>query len=59
VGADINARDSRGRTPLWWATKSDHPFIVKRLLAEDVLDINEVSTGTQHHFIMQLTKAIG
>ncbi|CEL05840.1 hypothetical protein ASPCAL06953 [Aspergillus calidoustus] len=42
---DVNARDSHGRTPLWWATRNNRPFVAKRLLAERGLDINAASAG--------------
>jgi ankyrin repeat protein len=42
---NVNARDSHGRTPLWWATRNNHPFVAKRLLAERGLEINAASAG--------------
>ncbi|GFF94054.1 hypothetical protein IFM60648_10288 [Aspergillus lentulus] len=39
-GTDINAKDEWGTTPLWWATKSGHCLVVKRLLAESTLELD-------------------
>jgi ankyrin repeat protein len=40
-GIDINAKDEWGTTPLWWATKNSHYLVVKRLLAESTLELDE------------------
>jgi ankyrin repeat protein len=35
---DVDAKDNRGRTPLWWAAKSGHEAVVKLLLDTGKVD---------------------
>ncbi|KAF7177421.1 hypothetical protein CNMCM7691_005626 [Aspergillus felis] len=60
-GIDINARDIKERTPLWWATKNNHSAVAKRLLAENGLDINAASVGGStplHHAVNRANSTI-
>ena len=36
-GADLEARDSLGRTPLWWAAGNGHEAVVKLLLEKALI----------------------
>jgi hypothetical protein len=37
-GYDLNIRDTRCQTPLWWAARNGHEAVVKLLLAQDGVD---------------------
>jgi len=39
-GADVDSKDSCGRTPLSWAAENGHEVVVKLLLAEDSAKLN-------------------
>ena len=34
-GAEIESKDSYGRTPLWWAAEKGHKVVVKLLVEKD------------------------
>ncbi|KIW21841.1 uncharacterized protein PV07_12736 [Cladophialophora immunda] len=40
IQLDLNARDSKSRTPLWWAVKNQRVEMVKLLLAAQNVDFN-------------------
>jgi hypothetical protein len=59
-GADVNARDSRGWTPLMWAAASGHGKIVK-LLIEHAADVNlrDTHENNEGHTALMHTYHLG
>ena len=43
-GYDLNAKDTHGQTPLWWAAGKGHEAVVKLLLAQDGVDPDSKDT---------------
>lgn len=43
ANAAVDARDDRGRTPLWWASSAGHADIVKLLCDTNGVDINSMN----------------
>ncbi|KAK2799875.1 hypothetical protein FQN51_006476 [Onygenales sp. PD_10] len=55
-GLDPTARDTNGRTPLWWAAKAGHGLVIKLLSSTDTVTLPILASQGHQELIKSLLK---